>query len=172
MCSLFLLKKWGKHMLAEPQKKISERALTVWRITSALYAVIILMFVIAIIIVSVLFTFPAWISGIAVLVFILFSYFFIYLFPLLRWRRWRYDVRAEEIELQNGVFIKKRTLIPMIRVQHVDTKQGPILSKYKLATVTVSTAATIHEIPALELTEAEELRTYISRLARVADDDV
>lgn len=57
-------------------------------------------------------------------------------------------------------------------MQHVDTHQGPILRKYKLATVTVSTAATVHEIPALDLEEAEELRFFISNLARVAVDDV
>ncbi len=90
----------------------------------------------------------------------------------MRWKRWRYEVREQEIELQHGVFIVKRTLVPMIRVQHVDTQQGPILRKYELATVTVSTAATIHEIPALQLEEAEELRVFISRLARVADEDV
>lgn len=60
----------------------------------------------------------------------------------------------------------------MIRVQHVDTNQGPILKKYGLATVEISTAATIHKIPALELAEAEELRYYIGKLTRVADEDV
>lgn len=38
--------------------------------------------------------------------------------------------------------------------------------------MTVSTAATVHEIPALQIEEAEELRVYISKLARVADEDV
>ncbi|MGG5833132.1 hypothetical protein ACQ4LK_24380, partial [Bacillus pumilus] len=30
----------------------------------------------------------------------------------------------------------------------------------------------VHDIPALELEEADELRDYISRLARVTEDDV
>ena len=76
------------------------------------------------------------------------------------------------MELQEGIFIVKRTLIPMIRVQHVDTVQGPILRKYQLASVIINTAATSHEIPALEESEAEELRRLISNLARVADEDV
>jgi len=70
------------------------------------------------------------------------------------------------------LFVMKRTLIPMIRVQHVDSSQGPLLKKYKLASVTIFTAATVHEIPALDEGEAEELRYHISRLARVADEDV
>jgi membrane protein YdbS with pleckstrin-like domain len=36
----------------------------------------------------------------------------------------------------------------------------------------VNTAATAHEIPALEEEEAEELRRFISNLAKVADEDV
>lgn len=60
----------------------------------------------------------------------------------------------------------------MARVQHVDMKQGPILRKYRLATITITTAATKHEIPALDIEEADELRLSISRLARVAKDDV
>jgi uncharacterized protein len=66
----------------------------------------------------------------------------------------------------------KRTLVPMVRVQHVDTVQGPLLRKYGLATITISTAATTHEIPALDMFEADNLRSSISALARVAEDDV
>ena len=60
----------------------------------------------------------------------------------------------------------------MVRVQHVDTEQGPLLRKYNLATVSISTAATVHQIPALDVEEAEEMRHAISSLARVAEDDV
>ena len=86
--------------------------------------------------------------------------------------RWRYEVRESEIELQHGIFIVKRTLIPMINVEHVDTAQGPILRKYNLAEITISTAATNHTIPALVMEEADELRSRISALARVAEEDV
>ena len=66
----------------------------------------------------------------------------------------------------------KRTLIPMVRVQHVDTEQGPILRKYKLANISISSAATTHTIPLLELKDADMLRMKISDLARVAEEDV
>ncbi|HEY4579377.1 MAG TPA: PH domain-containing protein [Savagea sp.] len=98
--------------------------------------------------------------------------FFMILFPKVRWMRWRYEVREAEIELQHGLFIVKRTLIPMIRVQHVDTTQGPLLRKYNLAVLTISTAATVHAIPAIAVEEADALRQQISVLARVAKEDV
>ena len=98
--------------------------------------------------------------------------FLIYVFPKIRWDRWRYEVREHEIEIQHGLFVVKRTLIPMVRVQHVDTTQGPILKKYDLGNISISTAATIHTIPALVMDEADALRARISELARVAEDDV
>ncbi|TKC13522.1 PH domain-containing protein [Robertmurraya kyonggiensis] len=159
-------------MLLQPQKRISERALTVWRITATIYSIFTLLLCGGIISLTIIFDWPIWISVIAVLLLFLESYFFIYLFPRIKWKRWRYEVREQELELQQGIFIVKRTLVPMIRVQHVDTRQGPIFRKYDLATVTVSTAATTHEIPALEVEEAEEMRVFISKLARVADEDV
>ena len=60
----------------------------------------------------------------------------------------------------------------MVRVQHVDTSQGPILKKYDLANISISTAATTHVIPMLVTEEADRLRARISELARVAEDDV
>lgn len=159
-------------MLAEPQNRISERALTVWRITALIATMIFALLTGGLIVFIVLFDWPVFIALIAVLLLIVFAYTTIYLIPLIRWRRWRYEVREQEIELQHGVLFITRTLVPMVRVQHVDTKQGPLLRKYQLATVTISTAATVHEIPALPVEEAEELRVYISQLARVADEDV
>ncbi|MGG0717838.1 PH domain-containing protein [Robertmurraya massiliosenegalensis] len=159
-------------MLLQPQKRISERALPVWRITGAIYSFFMLLLCGGITGLTISFDWPKWIIAIAVFIFLIFSYLIIFMFPTLRWKRWRYEVREQEIELQQGIIIVRRTLVPMIRVQHVDTQQGPILRKYKLATVNISTAATTHEIPALELEEAEELRVFISRLARVADEDV
>ena len=99
-------------------------------------------------------------------------HFLIYLFPKIRWDHWRYEVREHEIEIQHGLFVVKRTLIPMVRVQHVDTTQGPILKKYDLGNISISTAATVHTIPALVMDEADALRARISELARVAEDDV
>lgn len=159
-------------MILEPQKRISVKALTVWRISGAIKIAISWILAGVAIYFLHIFKGPFWISPLLIAIELISSYFIIYLLPSLRWKRWRYDVREEEIELQEGIFIVKRTLIPMVRVQHVDTVQGPILRNYQLASVIINTAATAHEIPALEESEAEELRRFISNLARVADEDV
>ena len=159
-------------MVVEPKKRISERALKVWRIYGIIYSVFFLLLAGGVIGFTIVFNWPVWMSVVSILLFALSVYFFVVFFPTMRWKRWRYEIREQEIELQRGVFVIKRTLVPMVRVQHVDTQQGPILRKYDLSSVTVSTAATVHEIPALEMEEAEEIRISISKLAKVADEDV
>ncbi len=159
-------------MRKEPINRISKKGLRVWRLYGIIQTTLLLLLAIAAGILTYIFEGPWWIYIVAVCVVSAYGYVFIYLYPKVKWLRWRYEVRASEIELQYGVFIVKRTLIPMVRVQHVDTSQGPILRKYNLAGITISTAATNHEIPALVLEEADELRSRISTLARVADDDV
>jgi membrane protein YdbS with pleckstrin-like domain len=90
--------------------------------------------------------------------------------PEIRYRRWRWEVTELEVRLQHGLFIIERTVIPMVRVQHVDTSQGPIMRAFGLSDVKVSTAAGAHSIPALADEDAASLRDRIAILARVTDD--
>jgi membrane protein YdbS with pleckstrin-like domain len=86
--------------------------------------------------------------------------------PELRWRRWRWEVREDEIDIRHGTLTVRRTLIPMPRVQHVDTTRGVVEQSLNLATVEVHTAAGSHKIPLLGLSDADEVRDRISQLAR------
>ncbi|MDZ4170176.1 MAG: PH domain-containing protein [Coriobacteriia bacterium] len=90
--------------------------------------------------------------------------------PELRYRRWRWEVLEEEIRLQEGLIVVSQTVIPMVRVQHVDTSQGPIMGALGLSDVHISTAAGRHTIPALADEHAAQLRDRIAVLARVTDD--
>ena len=92
--------------------------------------------------------------------------------PRIEYATWRYDVTPTDVDLYHGVFVKKRVLVPLVRVQHVQTKQGPILRAHGLATVTVSTAGESFEIPGLAEDDANELRDRVAELARLAKEDV
>jgi uncharacterized protein len=92
------------------------------------------------------------------------------LLPTLRWRYWRYEVRDEEIDLLRGALVVTRTLIPMTRVQHVDTGRTVVSDMFDLRSVTVHTAAGSHSIPALQPGEAAAIRDRIAVLAREPDD--
>lgn len=108
-------------------------------------------------------------SSLVVFTYWLFSIIWI---PYLSWKNWRYSINQKEIDLKHGVLVKTRTLIPLSRVQHVDTRQGPLLRHYHLSSVTISTAATTHEIPGLDQVLADRVRRQISTYARLAEDDV
>ena len=159
-------------MRAQPVHQISRKGLTVWRLYGVIQTVVLLIAAGIVGYGTYYFAWPTFIYYIAGAIVILSAILSIFIFPKIRWERWRYEVREHEIEVQHGLFVVKRTLIPMVRVQHVDTTQGPILKKYDLGNISISTAATVHTIPALIMDEADSLRARISELARVAEDDV
>ncbi len=148
------------------------KALTVWRLSALISSIIFLLVVVGVGVGVYFLNFTYWITVGAAIIWLISSLLSIFIIPKIRHRVWRYEVHEHEIDLQFGLFVIKRVLIPMVRVQHVDTHQGPLLRKYKLASIEISTAATKHEIPALDLQEADLLRDHISKLARVTDDDV
>jgi membrane protein YdbS with pleckstrin-like domain len=90
--------------------------------------------------------------------------------PELRHRRWRYEVRDHEIDIRHGTFTVTRTIIPMRRVQHVETTRGLLEQGLDLATVVFHTAAGSTDIPALDVGEAAGVRTRIATLTRTADE--
>jgi uncharacterized protein len=86
--------------------------------------------------------------------------------PTLRWRRWRWEVREAEIDTEQGILVVRRTLIPMLRVQHVETTRNVLEQALRLATVKIHTAAGGHTIPLLDARDAARLRDRIAELAR------
>jgi len=94
----------------------------------------------------------------------------VFALPRLAYRRWRFGIDDEEIDLQRGRVWVERVLVPMARVQHVDTGAGPLQRRLGLASVWVHTAAGAFEIPALDAERARDLRVRIARLAHVSDE--
>ena len=92
--------------------------------------------------------------------------------PPIRFMRWRYELSDDYLDIARGIIWRKRFVIPFIRVQNTDTRQGPILRAFGLASVTVATAAGEHEIPGLDSGTAEQLRDKAAELSRLAQEDV
>ena len=90
--------------------------------------------------------------------------------PGLRWRRWRYEIRPDEIDLQRGILWVGRTLVPLARIQHVDTRQGPLQRRFGLSTVVFYTAAGPNQIPELSTPVAAEVRDRIAELTGEQDE--
>lgn len=159
-------------MREQPQYTIAKDAVKVWRIHAGIFMAVLWIAIIALFVLTAIYDNSYLYAGIAAIIGLLSLFVFVAFIPALRYRRWRYEIFDQEMYIQHGILIRTRTLVPMIRVQHVDTEQGPILKKFHLATVSISTAATKHYIPALPEEEASRLRDQISTLARVDEDDV
>lgn len=153
-----------------PRNPLDPRVRNVWRIQTLVNAGLsAVALAIAAVVITVLEA-PAmlWMAPVAVAV----LFFTAALGPAvaIRYVRWRWEVTDDEVRLQHGLFVIQRTVIPMVRVQHVDTSQGPIMRAFDLSEVRVWTAAGSHAIPALSEAEASKLRDRIAVLARVSDD--
>lgn len=153
-----------------PQERLDPRALTAWRISGLLSSLVTLALAGAVSWLLWYLDQPWWLVALPLAVALVLGIVATWVAPSIQWRRWRYAVTERDIELQRGVIIITRTLIPIVRVQHVDTRQGPILRRFGLAGIAIATAAGTEEIPALAMDVADDLRNRISDLAGIADD--
>ena len=92
------------------------------------------------------------------------------LVPELRWRNWRWEVHPVAVDIRHGTLTVRRTLVPVGRVQHVETSRGVLERALGLATVKVHTAAGSHAIPLLRAADADEVRDRIADLAPAIDE--
>jgi uncharacterized protein len=91
--------------------------------------------------------------------------------PLARYRRWRYELAEDALELRHGIVERVHSAIPYYRVQYVDVTQGPLERAVGLAKLKVHTAAASSDatIPGIAAGDAESLRQVI--LARTGAGD-
>jgi uncharacterized protein len=153
-----------------PSQRLDPKALTVWRIGAALNSLWVWALFGGFVGISFLTDFVWPWSAPLLLIPLVVTILSVLIIPPIEWRRWCYEVTEREIDMQRGVFVVTRTLIPMSRVQHVDTQQGPLLRLYGLAAVTITTAGGGHEIPGLSVEIADQVRDRIAALADVSDD--
>lgn len=154
-----------------PEHSLADKTLHAWRLGAVIEVIFLLIFPAAYWGVSQFMALPAWGFYTIIGLTVVWGVFHVLIWQSLSWSRWKYQVYEDEVELMFGVIIKRRIIIPMIRVQHVDTRQGPVLRYLGLASVTISTAATVHEVPGLTMENADRLRDQIAELAREADPD-
>jgi len=112
-----------------------------------------------------------WSIGTGLLAVIIYALMVTFL-PKLRWSRWSYQVDDKGIQMRRGIIWVEFTEVPINRIQHVDTRQGPIYRSYNLSVIRFSNAATSHEIPALEEEHAHDLKNKITDLVRLVKEDV
>ena len=158
-------------MRPPPREHLDPRARTLWRLTGLLQAIPVVLAGLAAGFVLIRFELvPTPIAVLLAAILFLIAALGVWPYPDLLWRHWRYEIGEAEVDLQHGWLSVTRTLIPMARIQHVDTRRGPLQRRFGLASVVLYTAAGASEIPALADGVADAARDRIAALANVSDD--
>lgn len=159
-----------------PARQLNPKIKSVWRINDGLWILVcFLVCFVPFAIVAVVGEDVGWTHVVLAVVgaaFAVLFVLFLVILPPIRYVRWRYELTDDYLDIAKGIIWRKRYIIPFIRVQNTDTRQGPILRLFGLSSVTVSTAAGEHEIPGLGNEEAEQLRDRAAELARIAREDI
>lgn len=158
-----------------PANQLDPRIKNVWRITDAIWIVAVFLCCAAPFAVMALVEPEPWMTTVLAAEAVAFAallVLFVVVLPPIRYLRWRYELSPEYLDIARGIVWRKRFVIPFIRVQNTDTRQGPVMRAFGLSSVTVSTAAGAHEIPGLDAAAADALRDRAAELARLAREDV
>ena len=161
----------GSRMRAEPSERLDPRAKRLWRLEGLITSVFLLIPTLgAFLLLDRVVDAAALVRALPWLVWALLVVLIAVISPDLRWRRWRYEITDREVDLQRGLLYVTRTLVPLARVQHVDTQQGPLERSQGLSTVVFYTAAGPNRIPALATPRADEVRDRIAALTGTQDE--
>lgn len=159
-----------------PTHKLDPKIKSVWRINDAIWITI--LFLVMFIPFAIVYGVEPeadWAFIVMIIVaicFVALMLLCVVILPPIRYVRWRYELSDDFLDIAKGIVWKQRCIIPFIRVQNTDTRQGPIMRAFGLSSVTVATAAGDHEIPGLANDEAEAVRDKAAELARIAREDV
>lgn len=97
----------------------------------------------------------AWILLVVSAVYLLVS-------PEVRYRRYRYRIDGDKLEVRKGVITITHELVPVERIHQVDVSRGPINRMFGLANVTVTTAGGIVILEYLEEDVAEDVASKLN----------
>jgi len=155
----------------EPQKRLSKDAVKVWIISETIMNVIGFIILGILLYLDYRFSWKEWIGWIikGLLPIAVLGAVWSWISPFLLYKNWRYDVDEEFLQLKSGVVNETHQLVPMTKIQSVATKQGPLLRKYRLCSVSIETMGSSHTIPALPKEIAIELRNQIAHYAKIKE---
>lgn len=151
-----------------PHEQLSDRAVAYWRVSLLLRVVPV--GIVVTVLAVVLPWFPDLIRVLAVVGVWIAAVVEVVLLPPIRRRIWWFAIGDEEVDLHHGLLTITRTVVPMVRVQHVDLHRNALADRFGLAEIELHTAAGSLTIPALDRDQAERIRRQVAVLARVPDD--
>ncbi|QUI22859.1 PH domain-containing protein [Vallitalea pronyensis] len=92
-----------------------------------------------------------------------------FVFPIIEYKEWRYKIHEDKIEFIHGIFVRKKVIIPISRIQFLDIICGPINRKFGLSSIKLNTAGGLHVIPALTNQEAEGISVKLTKIIETSE---
>jgi membrane protein YdbS with pleckstrin-like domain len=150
--------------LREPAHQVSPRAVTYWRVSALIGAVVLWIIAIAV------YTFalpdrPWWATAILVVALVA-PLAHVMVMPQLRYRIHRWEVTPAAIYTRSGWLSIDSRVAPLSRVQTVDSTQGALMRAFRLASLTVTTASAAGPIT-IDCLDREVARRLVHELTEI-----
>ncbi|MDW7615525.1 PH domain-containing protein [Peribacillus simplex] len=158
-------------IMSLPQKRLSKDAIKVWMLSETIANLIAFIILGVLLYLDYRFSWKEWIGWIliGITAISVLGAVWSLISPFLLYKNWRFDVDEEFLQLKSGVLNEVHELVPMTKIQSVATKQGPLLRKYGLCSVSIETLGSSHSIPALPKEVAIRLRNQIAQYAKIKE---
>lgn len=91
---------------------------------------------------------------------------YVIIVPIVRFKRYRYLIEADRVEIIEGVFFIRRTIVPVDRVHQINVSRGPIDSAFGVAKVSVITAGATATFRFLDEEKADEIALHLNARIR------
>ncbi|MCS4487060.1 PH domain-containing protein [Staphylococcus americanisciuri] len=112
-----------------------------------------------------------WIAAVFAGLAILYAIVFVWLKPIYAYHIFGYQYSEQGIVVREGFIFNQQTKIPLFRIQNIDIDEGFIMRKYRLATLTFSTAGGNTKIKLIKKQQALKVKRLIQGIV-VEDEDV
>ncbi len=155
-------------------EKLDVKAIKVWRISAIIGLIVVVILTIAGSIVGNIMNFEHMLAGYIIAgILIGITLIDLLIIPSIKYKQWGYYIGADKVEIRHGIFFIKTEIIPVVRIQHISNKRGPIVRAHNLATVSISTASGHFEIPCLNQEKVEEISENLkSKLVKRLENEI
>ncbi len=83
-------------------------------------------------------------------------------FPIVRFKRYKYLIQPDRVEIIEGVFWVSRTVVPVDRIHQINVSRGPLDTAFGVAKVSVITAGSTAVFRFLDEDKANQLALFLN----------
>lgn len=159
----------------EGNYKLSQQSLKYMRTRDSIFLFIFLAIIVFCVGLKYIYSWDSWWNSYTViliisLLFILSSLIEIIIVDKYRQKNWELLLEKNYIQLtQGGILKKSRKVLPINKIQHIDIIENPILRKYSLFSLKISTIAYTHELPALTQNQIDQIHGFLNESLSLMD---